>query len=53
MHACMPIMYVYECMFACMCTYVDGGKGGAMGLQPHLILRVLLIFYHGSIFSIQ
>ena len=31
---------------------IGGGKGGAMGLQPHLILRVLhriLIFYYKSI----
>ena len=32
---------------------IGGGKGGAMGLQPHLILRCLhriLIFYHRNIF---
>ena len=35
-----------------MHVYIDSGKGGAMGLLPHLILRVLyriLIFYHGNI----
>ena len=34
------------------CGYIGGGKGGAMGLQPHLILRVLhsiLILYRRSI----
>ena len=34
-------------------TIIGSGKGGAMGLQPHLILRVLhwiLIFYHRNIF---
>ena len=39
-------------MYVCMHVYIDGGKGSAMGLQPHLILRVLyriLIFYHGNI----
>ena len=32
---------------------IGGGKGGAnpMGLQPHLNLRVLHIFYHRNIFS--
>ena len=40
----------------CLSTYIGiigGGKGGAMGLQPHLILRMLhriLIFYHRDIF---
>ena len=32
---------------------IGGGKGGGMGLKPHLILRVLhriLIFYHRNIF---
>ena len=32
---------------------IGGRKDGAMGLQPHLILRVLhriLIFYHRNIF---
>ena len=32
---------------------IGGGKGGAMGLQPHLNLRVLhwmFIFYHRNIF---
>ena len=24
--------------------YIGGGKGGAMGLQPHLILRVSIAF---------
>ena len=35
---------------------IGGGKGGAMGLQPHLISGVLhriLIFYHIEIFSFQ
>ena len=33
--------------------FIGSGKGGAMGLQPHLILRVLhriFIFYHRNIF---
>ena len=52
MHACILIMYVCECV--CMHhVYIDGGgKGRAVGLQPHLILRVLygiLIFYYGNI----
>ena len=37
----------------CVDYGIGGGKGGAMGLQPHLILRVLhriFIFYHRNIF---
>ena len=37
-------------------SYISGRKGGAMGLQSHLILRVLhriLIFYHREIYSLQ
>ena len=33
-------------------TTIGGGKGGAMGLQPHLILRILhrnFILYHRNI----
>ena len=60
------VPYSYTYFIVTHCTYkqchigtniamwpIGGGKGGAMGLQPHLILRVLhriLIFYHRNIF---
>ena len=46
-------IHMYAC--ACVCVYggIGGGKGGAMGLQPHLILRVLhsILFFTIEIFS--
>ena len=43
MHACMLAYLSCVCVnvYVCMHVYIDGQKGGAMGLQPHLILRVL------------
>ena len=58
MYVCIHVLYA--CMLAylsCMCmnvclqrVYIDGGKGGGMGLQPHLVLRVL---YRFLIFTIE
>ena len=55
----MPSLSLYICvcvcmhvLYVCMHVHINGGKSGAMGLQPHLILRMLyriLIFYHGNI----
>ena len=51
MHACMLAYLSCMCVYVCMHVYIDGGKGGAMGPQPHLIsvLYRILIFYHRNI----
>ena len=67
MHVCMYVcvcarLHVYMCACARGCKltletqvvlkYIGGRKGGAMGLEPHLILRVLhrILVYHRNIF---
>ena len=46
----------YSCIINIAYRFIGGGKDGAMGLQPNLILRVLhrvFIFYHRNIFFCQ